>query len=345
MNTTKKPFLDAVKGDGVICAEGYLFELERRGYVQAGAFVPIPVIEHPDVVEQLHREFVRAGSDVVEAFTYYAHRERLAVIQKEHLLEKMNREALQIAKKVADETGTYFAGNVCNTNVYNPQDPKTHAIVREMYQEQIQWAKDAGVDFIIAETIDYVGEAIIAVEVIKQHGLIAVVTLGPHANDLTYDGVSTVDACVRLEKAGADVVGINCHRGPHTMLPILKELVKVLTVPVAALPIPYRTTTTHPVMNALLDENGQRAFPTNMDPHLCSRTEITQFTLEAKRIGVKYFGLCCGAGPHHVRAMAEALGRKPAASQYSPNLNLHFSLGKGDHVKQHNQENCKTHNQ
>jgi hypothetical protein len=61
----------------VVCAEGYLFELERRGYLQAGAFVPEVVLEHPEKVSELHREFVHAGSDIVEAFTYYAHREKL----------------------------------------------------------------------------------------------------------------------------------------------------------------------------------------------------------------------------------------------------------------------------
>ena len=64
----------------MICAEGYLFECERRGYLQAGAYVPEVVLEHPEVVAELHREFVHAGSDVVEAFTYYAHREKLATI-------------------------------------------------------------------------------------------------------------------------------------------------------------------------------------------------------------------------------------------------------------------------
>ena len=63
-----------------ICAEGYLFELERRGYLQAGAFVPEVVVDHPEKVAQLHEEFVHAGSDVVQAFTYYAHREKLRVI-------------------------------------------------------------------------------------------------------------------------------------------------------------------------------------------------------------------------------------------------------------------------
>ena len=87
----------------VICAEGYLFELERRGYLQAGAFVPEVVLAHPDRVQALHEEFVHAGSDVVQAFTYYAHREKLRLIGQEHLLESMNRQALQIARNVALE--------------------------------------------------------------------------------------------------------------------------------------------------------------------------------------------------------------------------------------------------
>src|SRR3954469_1899134 len=110
--------LDRLAEGPVLCAEGYLFELERRGYLQAGAYVPEVVLEHPDIVAGLHREFVHAGSDVVEAFTYYAHREKLRLIGREHDLEPMNRGALAIAGEVARETGTLLAGNVCNTNVY-----------------------------------------------------------------------------------------------------------------------------------------------------------------------------------------------------------------------------------
>ncbi len=62
----------------MICAEGYVFELERGGYLQAGAFVPELVLEHSEAVTQLHRDFGHAGSDVVEALTYYAHRENCA---------------------------------------------------------------------------------------------------------------------------------------------------------------------------------------------------------------------------------------------------------------------------
>src|SRR5215469_2121307 len=122
--------LGRLKDGAVICAEGYLFEFERRGYLQAGAFVPEVVLEHPELVTQLHREFVHAGSDVVEAFTYYGHREKLRLIGREHDLEPINRQALQIAKQVAQESGALLAGNICNTTAYIPDDNATHAASR-----------------------------------------------------------------------------------------------------------------------------------------------------------------------------------------------------------------------
>ena len=90
--------LDRLAAGPVICAEGYLFEFERRGYLQAGAFVPEVVLEAPELVGGLHREYVHAGSDVVEAFTYYAHREKLALIGREDDLEALNRQALRLSR-------------------------------------------------------------------------------------------------------------------------------------------------------------------------------------------------------------------------------------------------------
>src|SRR6185503_19850641 len=115
--------LERLEQGHVICAEGYLFELERRGYIQAGAFVPEAVLDHPEKVAELHREFVFAGSDVVEAFTYYAHREKMRVVGNEGPLEDLNRNALGLAKEVAVETAALFAGDICNTNVFDPADP------------------------------------------------------------------------------------------------------------------------------------------------------------------------------------------------------------------------------
>ena len=143
MMASKSPHLSLLQrldAGAVICAEGYVFELERRGYLQAGAFVPEVVLEHPDAVTQLHRDFVHAGSDVVEALTYYAHREKLRVIGRERDLEPINRRALALARAVADESGALFAGDICNTNVYDPGDAASHDAVRAMFEEQVGWA-------------------------------------------------------------------------------------------------------------------------------------------------------------------------------------------------------------
>src|SRR5262245_58779777 len=188
--TRRKGLLERLAEGPVICAEGYLFEFERRGYVQAGAFVPEVVLDHPEAVVELHREFVHAGSDVVEAFTYYAHREKLRIIEKEHLLETMNRQALAIAKDVARASGTLFAGDICNTNWFDPADSASKKAVRAMFEEQVGWAVEAGVDFVIAETFSYAEEAMLACEVIKQAKLPAVVTMTIHQEPRTREGLT-----------------------------------------------------------------------------------------------------------------------------------------------------------
>jgi betaine-homocysteine S-methyltransferase len=326
----------------VVCAEGYLFELERRGYLQAGAFVPEVVLDHPEAVAQLHRDFVHAGSDVVEALTYYAHREKLRIVGKEHLLERMNREALQIAKRVASETSTLLAGDLSNTNVYLGDEATSNA-ARGMFEEQVGWAVDAGVDFIIAETISYAGEALLALEAIKQAGLPAVVTLAVHQDQHTRDGLTPAEACRRLEDAGADVVGLNCSRGPSTMLPLLREIRVAVTGYMAALPVPYRTTEAEPTFQSLREHSGASVpggmpFPVALDPFTCNRYEIAEFGKEAYDIGVRYLGVCCGAGPHHIRSLAEALGKHPPASRYSADMSKHAFFGTDATLKKENQE-------
>src|SRR5215218_479777 len=257
----------------VICAEGYLFEFERRGYLQAGAFVPEVVLEHPELVAQLHREFVHAGSDVVEAFTYYAHREKLRLIGREDALEEINRQALSIAADVARDSGALLAGDVCNTNVYDPGDADSAATVRSMFEEQVAWAVDAGVDFVIGETFSWAGEALIALDAIRETGLPAVITLAVHRAPETREGWAPEDACKRIEDAGAAVVGLNCIRGPRTMLPLLERIRATCQGPLAALPVPYRTTDDEPSFQSLTDHERPetRPFPTGLDPFVCTR--------------------------------------------------------------------------
>jgi betaine-homocysteine S-methyltransferase len=338
VETQKAGLLERLETGPVICAEGYLFELERRGYLQAGAYVPEVVLEHPELVSQLHREFVHAGSDVVEAFTYYAHREKLRMIDREEDLERINRDALALAKEVADETGALFAGDICNTNVYLPGDAESARAARDMFEEQVGWAVEAGVDYIVGETFDWGEEALIALGVIKDTGLPAVVTLAVHQSGNTREDWTPEDACKRLEDAGADVVGCNCTRGPATMLPILERIRAAVDVHVAGLPVPYRTTEAEPSFQSLRDPDcdvipGDRPFPAALDPFTCNRYELADFARRAHALGVDYLGVCCGAGPHHIRAVAEGLGRKPPASRFSPDMSKHAFFGSDERVK------------
>ena len=316
----------------ILCAEGYLFELERRGFLQAGAYVPEVVLERPEVVEQLHREFVHAGSDVVEAFTYYGHREKLRLIGKEDLLEPLNRGALEIARRVARDTDTLLAGDVCNTNLYF-DEPAARRAARAMFDEQVAWAAEAGVDFVIAETFQFGGEALLATEAIRAAGLEAVVTLAIHRDPQTREGWSPAEACRRLADAGAAVVGLNCIRGPRTMLPLLGAVRAAVDVPVAALPVPYHTHEAEPTFQSL---GGGEAFPVALDPFTSTRYEVADFARDALAIGVSYLGLCCGAAPHHIRAMAEAMGRRPPASRYSPDMSKHAYLGSDPSLQREN---------
>src|SRR6266540_4134487 len=250
------PLLERLERDVVLGAEGYLFELERRGYLQSGPFVPEVVLDYPDAVRELHREFLRAGAEVMVAFTYYGHREKLRMIGRD----------------------------------------------------------------------DYLGEALIGVEVIREHGLPAVVTFAS-TSETTMDGYELDEACKRVENAGADVVGLNCSRGPATMFPILERVRAAVSCPVAAQPVPYRTTPEEPTFVSLHGEDGSRAFPVALDPFLLTRFEMADFAVAARDLGVSFIGICCGGAPHHVRSMAEALGRTVPASRYSPAMELHPVLG------------------
>ncbi|HUR86173.1 MAG TPA: homocysteine S-methyltransferase family protein [Solirubrobacteraceae bacterium] len=318
--------------DGVVIgAEGYVFELERRGYVKAGPFVPEVILDAPDALAQLHREFLRAGADVMVALTYYAHREKLRDVGREGDLEAMNRQAVRIANEVAAEGDALVAGNVSNTWSFDPKEPHTSGgRVREQYEEQLGWAVAEGIDFVISETNDYLGEAVIALEVCQELGLPAMVTFASVQPETTYDGYDYVEACRVLAGKGAALVGLNCSRGPKTMLPLLERIRAAVDVPVAAQPVPYRTTPRTPAFESLESEAGRRAFPIELEPFQHTRFEMADFARRARDIGVNYVGICCGGAPHHVRAMAEALGRTPPAGRYSPAMDLHPVLGDDD---------------
>jgi len=330
----------------IICAEGYLFAMERRGYLSAGAFVPEVVLEHPEVVLQLHREFIRAGSDVVQAFTYYSHREKLRIIGKEDLLEPLQKNALQIAKEAAKEFSDLdlmVCGDVANTNIYDPNDSNSLKECQKMYEEQITWAKEANVDFIVAETMNWVEELKIALKAIKDEGFIAVTNFAIPRGDLTRDGYTAEDACKIMEDFGADVVGLNCYRGPKMTMKLLEKVRDKVSCHVAGLPVPYRTTEEEPGFLNITDHDcncipGGNAFPVALDNLYCNRYEMAEFAKQCMKKNIHFIGICCGAEPHHVREMSVAIGKKPISYKYYPDMSKHFHHGTDSSLKKVNKE-------
>ena len=336
----KKNLITRLNKGPVLCAEGYLFAMERRGYLSAGSFVPEVVLENPEVVSQLHREFIRAGSDVIQAFTYYGHREKLRLIGKEELLEPMQKNALDIAKNSKEEfkdLDLLVCGDVANTNIYDPGNTKTHSECQKMFEEQVAWAKEAGVDFVVAETINWTGEMKIALKAIKDAGLIAVTNFAIPKGDLTREGHTPEDACKIMEDLGSDVVGLNCYRGPDMTMKLLPKIRNKVSCHVAALPVPYRTTEEFPgFLNQpakIVDKEcncipGDNAFPVALDNLYCNRFEMAEFAKDCKSKKINFIGICCGAEAHHVREMSVALGRKPISYKYYPDISRHWLHGK-----------------
>ena len=331
----------------VICAEGFLFEIEKRGYMSSGEFVPMVSLENPEALLNLHRDFQHAGSDIVQAFTYNGHREKMRVIGKEELLEPLNRAALKIAKKVADnpEDGgepNLMAGNISNSNIWKEGDNDSQNEVHRMFSEMVDWAVDEGADILIGETFYYAKEAYTALDIIQKAGLPSVITIAPMGVNSMMDGVSVLDTMKELEQRGADVVGMNCFRGPETMMPYLREARKILKCHIGALPIPFRTSEEHPTFFNLPDDDSctcpsphGRTFPTALDPLYCNRYEIREFAKEASKLGINYLGVCCGATPMLIREVAEAAGLTVPASKYREKMENHFMYGTNERTAEH----------
>jgi betaine-homocysteine S-methyltransferase len=293
----------SVLGDG-----GYLLELEKRGYVQAGPFTPEVVVEHPDALAQLHREFLRAGVDVLQTMTFYASDDKLATVGLKDKVDEINRTAVQVAREVASEGDALVAGNLSLTWAYLPQDATSADHVRALFDRQLQDQLDAGPpDFWLGETFSYLGEALLFVERAMATGLPVMVTMCfEQAVPRGYEGDTPAECARRLAGAGADVVGVNCLNGPEQQLPIAIEIRHAVDGFVAAQPVAYRTTKEKP------DFTSWTNFPYALDPLQLSRLEMADYARKAKDAGIDYIGSCCGSVQAHVRAMAKAIGKLPA---------------------------------
>jgi len=234
-------------------------------------------------------------------------------------------------------------GDVANTNIYDPNDSNSLKECQKMYEEQITWAKEANVDFIVAETMNWVEELKIALKAIKDEGFIAVTNFAIPRGDLTRDGYTAEDACKIMEDLGADVVGLNCYRGPKMTMKLLEKVRDKVSCHVAGLPVPYRTTEEEPGFLNITDHDcncipGGNAFPVALDNLYCNRYELAEFAKECMKNNIHFIGICCGSEPHHVREMSVAIGKKPISYKYYPDMTKHFHHGNDPSLKKINKE-------
>jgi betaine-homocysteine S-methyltransferase len=290
-----------VLGDG-----GYLLELERRGYVRAGPFTPEVSITEPEALAQLHREFLRAGAEVLQALTFYASEDKLATVGLEGKVDEINRAAVEIAGEVAREGDALVAGDLSLTWVYEPENAASADRVRAMFDRQLAVMTDVGIDLVIGETFTWLGEALIAVERAARTGLPVVVTMSYEKEVRSYEGDSPADCAKRLRDAGAHVVGVNCLRSPQQTLPIVEEMRAAVDGYVAAQPVGFRTDDEQP------DFTAWPSFPFALDPMQLPRQAMAAWAVKARDLGVNYIGSCCGSVAAHVKAMAQALGKLPS---------------------------------
>jgi betaine-homocysteine S-methyltransferase len=299
---TKKNILERLAEGPVLGDGGYLLELEKRGWVRAGPFTPEVALTRPDSLRELHVEFREAGADVLQALTFYASRDKLATVGLENRLEDLNRAAVRIAREVAGDR-CLVAGNLSLTWMYEHGSPASYDRVRRTFDEQLGVQVEEGIDFVIGETFSWLGEALLAVERAKKTGLPVMVTVCFENKPVTSDGQTPADAAKALRDAGADIVGVNCLRGPEHTLPLIEEMRKAVSGFLACQPVAYRTPADAPDFTSL------PSFPFELDPLQLSRREMARFAEQARDLGIEYIGSCCGSTATHVREMARALGK------------------------------------
>jgi len=332
-----KSITELLKSGVVIGDGGYLIELERRGYVDSGSgrekvgtgrgsgqFTPEVAIENPDALRELHREFLNAGSHVLQALTFFGTREKLNRAGYGADTERINFEAVKLAKEVARDDSKHFeefvrdftkagvdqiqvdralvAGSVSRTQLTEREGMASLDKSRDHIAEQIRLLKDAGVDFLILETFFHLAEMKVALECAAAAGLPAVATMSfrPLITKCT-DGHTPAECAKVMADLGAAAVGANCEQDPKRMLPLLREMRGATSVPLAAQPAAFRTTEECHSFTRL------PAFPDDLETIQVSRNEFIEFGKAARQEGIGYIGGCCGCNAAYIRALARGV--------------------------------------
>jgi betaine-homocysteine S-methyltransferase len=305
-----RPILERLRDGAVLGDGGYIMELEKRGYVVAGAFTPEVALTRPVAIRAMYDEMLNAGAEVIQAMAFYGSREKLATVGQADQTFEINREAMRLAREAAGD-GALVAGDLSATWKWAPDSGAARSLVAGMFDEQLE--AQEGADFVIGETFWHFGEALLCLERIKaKTDLPAMITLSFRATNTLDDGVTAADAARRLRDAGAEIVGANCMRDPERMYPILEEIRGAVDGYVAAQPAGFRTSWEVPWFT------GTPAFPDRMEPTQLTRYDLGDFARRAQAMGINYIGGCCGVVGSHIREMARALGKYHESQVWRP---------------------------
>jgi homocysteine S-methyltransferase len=248
-------------------------------------------VRNPEIVLEVHKQYVKAGAEILETNTYGANRVKLHGFGIEGELRDINMRAAELARKAAGDS-VYVAGAIGPLGIrIEPYGPTALEEARDIFREQASALRDAGVDLFIVETFSNItetGEAITAIREVCSLPVIAQMTIGVDGRTIFGDTPRTI--AQSLDRSGADVIGLNCSVGPDVMLDAIEEMAAVTAKKISCQP------------NAGLprDVNGRQMYMASPD----------YFSKYAKRLihkGVKFIGGCCGTTPEHVKMMADAV--------------------------------------
>ena len=285
------------------------------------------ILEHQDVMLQLQKDYVQAGTNILYAPTFTANRVKLAEYHLEKNMTSMIRDLVAISKKAAESTPghpVYVAGDLTMTGEQlKPMGKMELETLIDIYKEQILCLVDAGADLLVVETMMSLAEtraALIAAKEVCDLPVIATLTF--EADGRTLFGTDAKTAAIVLESLGASAIGANCSTGPAQMESIISEMVSHTRIPVIAKPnagLPF------------LDENGTT----------CYNMEAEEFAEEMEVLvnaGATILGGCCGTTPEFIRQIHErfgtdakvAISRRPDGIRYLTSERITHSFGLDD---------------
>ncbi len=251
------------------------------------------VLEHPEVLQELQRSYVEAGSRIVYAPTFAANRISLKNFGLEDRAAELNARLVKISRE-AVEGRAYVAGDLTTTGqLMEPKGDLTYGDLYEAYKEQIRALADAGADLLVAETMLSVDETVVALDAAQAVcDLPMMCSLSLEADGTAMYGGNAVEAVQTLQEMGAAAVGLNCSVGPDQLESVVRNMKEVAQVPVIAKP------------NAgmpVISEKGEAVYSMNEE-------DFARYTRILTEAGAGLVGGCCGTTPSYIRRLAQVLG-------------------------------------